>query len=154
MPVGSLDQLVLGPVLFTDFSPPEQMAAGGTQRVAKHDILGGFRVVDMLGASPDDRTWKGFWFQEDALGIALTLDALRVAGNPLALSWGAEARTVVITKFTYSVEKFNYIHYDITCMIVDNLEASGGGGASADITLGEDFLSAASTILSNAISFF
>lgn len=151
--VQSLDQLVLGPFVFTDFSPPEQMAAGGSQRIVKHEILGGYRVIDVLGASPDDRSWSGFWFDEDALSNALSLDALRVAGNPLPLSWGAESRTVVISKFTYSVEKFNYIHYQITCVVADNLEVFGGLDASADLTIGDDLLSAVSTITSNASDF-
>lgn len=146
---GQLDVLTLGPVEFIDFSPPEQMPAGGKQRTALHEILGGSRVLDLLGASPDDREWSGFWFGADALPNALTLDALKTAGQPLTLTWAAETRTVVITKFNYHVEKLNYVHYSICCMIADNNEATAGAPTSADNLASSDLSAATTTTATN-----
>ena len=140
----ALDTLLLGPFEFTDFAVPDEMPLGGAQRLAVHKLIGGRRVVDVLGADPSDRRWTGKWWGPDAPGLAQELDALRVAGNPLPLSWGMEARIVVISNLVIRVEKFNLIWYDITCTVADNNEASAGAAATAETLVTNDLGSASS----------
>ena len=43
--------LTLGGIEFRDFEVPEQIVFGGGQTFAIHQIIGGSRVVDALGAA-------------------------------------------------------------------------------------------------------
>jgi hypothetical protein len=139
------DVLLLGPFEFDDFAVPQEMPFGGAQRLAVHKLIGGQRVVDVLGADPADRKWSGIYWGADAQSLAMQLDAMRVAGSPLALSWGMEARTVVISAFNVQVLKFNYMKYTIKCTIADNNEASSATTTSADTLVNSDISAAQST---------
>ena len=120
------DVLILGPVVFQGFQVPERMPYGGKQQLQKHQYPGGMRDVDAMGPDDDDRKWSGILWGDDAFDTMLLLDSLRVAGEELPLSWGAESRTVVIADFSAQVEKVTCIHYSITCMFTDD-SGSGSG---------------------------
>ena len=121
----ALDTLILGPFVFTDFAVPDNLPGGGRQQLHIHKMPGGARVIDAMGPDDEDRQWSGIFWGSDALSKALTLDAMRRAGNELPYSNGAEARTVVIAAFGWHIEKFNCIHYQITVTPSD----TGGGGS-------------------------
>lgn len=52
--------LVLGPVVFQAFEVPERIRFGGKQRVAVHELFGGGRVVDAVGAEEGPIEWSGY----------------------------------------------------------------------------------------------
>lgn len=131
------DILSLGGIIFTNFSPPERMPWGGRQAAAVHKLIGGSRVIDTMGPDDRDISWSGIIFDNDALDMAQALDALRVQGTPLPLSWGAQSAVVVITEFLAEMIRWPvYIEYEITCAVAIN----GAQGALGLINLGVDSL--------------
>ena len=68
-----LDVLLLGPIAFTDYSPPECMPFGGRQQMAVHKLIGGQRVIDTLGPDDEDIQWSGRFFGAGALSTCLAL---------------------------------------------------------------------------------
>lgn len=121
------DILILGPITFDAFSTPELMPWGGSQVVNKHRLLGGQRPIDATGPDDDDIVWHGSFFGNDAYQNCLALDALRIAGNQLPLSFGGQAYVVIITNFRPQIRKYPiWCDYSISCMIVFN----GGQGAT------------------------
>jgi len=141
------DVLSLGGIVFQNFSPPERMPWGGRQAMAVHKLLGGQRVIDTMGPDDRDIIWHGFFFENDALQIVQSLDALRVAGQALPLSWGAESAIFVISEFNPDMRRFPvYIEYSITCVVSQN----GSQGALGAIATGVGSLVTAD--LSSALS--
>ncbi len=147
-----LDALVLGPFVFDTWATPEQLPLGGKHTFNTKKLMGGDRVIDAMGPDDDDRSFSGIHYGSTALADAQTLDALRIAGLPLPYSNGAEARTVVITSFTYEVEKFNVIHFKIDLMTVDNPAGDQSAPASVDSLASDDFASGSATVATNAAS--
>jgi hypothetical protein len=137
----SLDILVLGSFVFTDFAVPELLPAGGRQQMRVHKMPGGDRIIDTMGPDDDDRQFSVLHVGEDALADALTLDAMRISGQPSPYSNGVEARIVVIAAAPFRVEKFNVVHQDLVLTPVDN---PGGSSASASSSPDELFASDAS----------
>jgi hypothetical protein len=142
------DVLTLGPITFADFSIPELMPAGGSQVLKVHQLIGGQRVVDAMG--PDNRTiaWKGLFWGDNALEQAQQVDALRVLGQPLGLSWGWGSYTVVIESFTTDVRRLpTCVDYSISCVCVQD----GTQGNLGTVSQGVDSL--VSGDLAMALSF-
>ena len=122
------DVLTLGPFVFTDFAVPEKLPFGGKQQLHVHKMPGGSRVIDAMGADDIDRLWSGTLWGDTALSDALTLDAMRRAGEPLPYSNGVESRTVVILEFLPMVRKVTCVEYSIILVCADGGEGNGGLG--------------------------
>ncbi len=116
-------RLTLGPVCFTGFEVPEQVAFGGAQRLAVHELPGGARVVDAMGRQDAQITWSGAFSGPDAADRARVLDALRVAGLPLPLSWDAFFYTVVIAELRAEYSTPWWIPFRLTCTVVQDKAA-------------------------------
>lgn len=115
------DVLTLGGVVFDDFSTPEAMPAGGKQRMVVRKLPGGSRVIDTLGPDEADVRWRGKIFGDDAYQVALQLDAMRAAGQVLALTWGGQYRSVIINMFDYEVVRMPVlVFYRISCTVYQN----------------------------------
>ena len=133
----SADILTLGGIVFRDFSAPERMPFGGRHTLKVHKLIGGQRVIDAMG--PDDReiAWAGTFWGDNALAQAQELDALRALGQPLGLSWGGGAWTVVIESFLPDVRRLPMcVPYSISCVVAQN----GALGALGAIAQGVDSL--------------
>ena len=131
------DILTLGGIVFRDFAAPARMGFGGRHALKIHKLIGGSRVIDALGPDDRDITWSGIFWGDNALATAQELDALRVQGAPLGLSWGGGAYTVVIESFTPDVQRLPMcVPYSIVCVI----SANGGNGILGAITQGVDSL--------------
>jgi hypothetical protein len=116
-----LDVLLLGPIAFTDYSPPECMPFGGRQQMAVHKLIGGQRVIDTMGPDDEDITWSGRFFGADALSTCLALDSLRAAGQVLPLSYAGMGYTVVIRDFRADIPRPPlWVEYQICCVISTN----------------------------------
>jgi hypothetical protein len=129
----AFDALVLGPFIFSDFSPPDEMTLATKQQVVKHQMPGGYRTVDVMGPDDEDPAWSGVMYGEDAFSDMLTLYSMCQAGQELAFSWGAEARTVVITEFSGHVVKEAVVKYSIKLMYVDDSGSGSQAGASMSL---------------------
>ena len=117
--------VTLGDFPFQDFEVPSKIPLGGKQSIIKHDLVGGLRIVDSLGAFPNDLEWSGLFFSHNALQRAQYLDYLRLQGKPLILSWSTIDLTVLIEEFVYEYERENRLPYRIRCVVVsDNNQPS------------------------------
>ncbi len=130
--------LLLGPIAFTDFERPAVVRFGGSQRVAIHRLPGGGRVVDTMGPDDADIIFAGIISGSDAAARALEIDALRVAGLPLPLTWDSFFYLVVLREFQADYTNPGWIPYRITCAVVQS---------AVDLVVG-----AATTLLSAAAS--
>jgi hypothetical protein len=111
-------QLLLGPVAFAGFEVPDRITFGGRQRLAIHRLVGGGRVVDALGADDADLAWSGVFSGPDAADRARLLDALRMAGAQVTLTWDAFFYTVVIAEFSADYSAPWWVPYRLVCTVV------------------------------------
>lgn len=115
---GAGGEVVLGDIAFASFEVPEKIALGGSQHVAKHTMPGGKRVIDALGRDDRDLQWSGIFLSADAAERAAAVDAMRVAGKPVALMFGDYTYTVVLTEFSAELRRPGHMPYQITCMVL------------------------------------
>ncbi len=112
--------VTLGDVTFQDFEVPERIRFGGEQRTAVHELIGGGRVVDVLGGQPAEIGFHGIFSGTDAAARAQSLDSARAAGAVLALGWDGFFYHVVIADFEAAYEKPFWIPFRITCLAVSD----------------------------------
>jgi hypothetical protein len=122
--------LTLGAVTFQDFEVPEKIAYGGSQRLAVQALIGGGRVVDVLGQDDGEILFGGIFAGEDATERAQSLDVARAAGDVLTLSWDQFYYNVVIAEFAADYEKSWWIPFAIRCVIAtDDVETDAAPAA-------------------------
>jgi hypothetical protein len=137
--------VTLGLVTLEAFEIPATIAFGGKQRLAVHDLPGGGRVIDVLGGTNTDITFGGIISGSNADTRAQLLDAMRVSGGSLPLSWGEQYFIVIISEADFDYRKPWWIPFRLRCVVQSNLVyavASTAISAAASITA--DLISAAS----------
>jgi len=138
-------QVILGGFVFQDYEIPDKIAIGGKQSHKIHDTIGNNRVVDAMGPMPGDKTWSGRFRGPDAVARAQAIDAMRIAGGEVDLTWFGLFYTVLVVEFVANTEKVNEVPYTITCVTVDDPGQDGGGFvASLDSLVGGDLTTALS----------
>src|ERR1019366_8262807 len=131
------DVLILGPITFTNFSPPEKMPFGGKQAMGVHKLLGRQRVIDTMGPDDADIRWEGKFFGTNAYNDCLDLDSLRAGGFVLPLSYAGQGYAVVIGHFMADIRRLPlWVEYSISCVISSN----GAHGALGSFAAGIDLL--------------
>lgn len=60
----------LGSVQFANFEIPSSISWGGSQRIAKHELVGGQRVLDAMGRSDRPLAWSGLFQGPNEIGRA------------------------------------------------------------------------------------
>jgi hypothetical protein len=137
--------LTLGPVAFAGFELPSSITVGGRQRLAVHRLPGGLRVIDALGPDPADINFSGIFTGPDAAERARLLDALRVAGEALPLTWDAFIYNVIIENFEADYRSPWWVPYRLSCTVLRD-EAASLTTALVELvpTLTADLLSAGS----------
>lgn len=116
----STARLVLGSVTFRDFEVPERITFGGTQKLAVHELPGGGRVIDVMGAQSADLVWSGVFTGADAAERVRLLDGLRLLAAEVPLSWDVFAYTVIIERFEAEYISPWWIPYHLICKIVQD----------------------------------
>jgi len=138
------DLLILGGIVFDDFSTPERMMGGGNQAMVVHKLPGGSRVIDTLGPDEADVAWQGKFYGNTAYSVALALDAMRAAGQVVELTWGGQFRSVIVSRFIYEARRMPaYLEYHIVCTVTQNpalgsLAAISPDATSIDTLVGTD----------------
>ena len=113
--------LTLGGVIFQDFEIPESIKAGGEQKLDIKKFLGGSRTIDVLGRDDADIEWSGRFRGSSAEQRCQQLNAMRVAGTPVQLTWSSFNYQVIINKFTFDYQSPLEIPYRICLTVqVDN----------------------------------
>lgn len=128
------DVLILGGLVFDDWSTPERMMFGGKQAMAVHKLPGGSRSVDTLGPDEMDISWTGTFWGDGAYQNALTLNGMRQSGNEIPLSFGGQFYMVVIIAAPIDIRRLpNYVTYSVNCLVSRNPMAGGQTGAFSSI---------------------
>lgn len=110
--------LLLGPIVFQDFEVPCGITFGGRQRLALHRLPGGSRTIDALGRDDAQIGFCGIFTGADATLRARSIDALRVAGAALPLTWDVLFYTVLISEFLVDYRMSWWIPYRIVCTVL------------------------------------
>jgi hypothetical protein len=110
--------LQLGPVLFQDFEVPARVRFGGKQRLAVHQLPGGGRVVDVMGADEGALRWSGVFSGAGAAERASLLDGMRRGGAVWPVSWAGSRYTVVIEAFEADQMNPAWIPYRLSLCVV------------------------------------
>lgn len=105
---------------FVGAEVPDQIPFGGEQLVAVHQLIGGARIVDAMGASDAPLTWKGWLLGASAESRARFLDSVRRAGDQCTVTWSDYSYAVVVTGFSADYQKPFRIPYTITCTVVQD----------------------------------
>jgi hypothetical protein len=112
----------LGTFVFQDMEIPEYINFGGEQQLVQHNLIGGNRIIDILGKNDDDISWKGLMTGPQALNRAIQLNQLRVNGGTLPLSLFTLNFNVVILSLKAYIERYYQVRYEITLKVVtDNI---------------------------------
>ena len=137
----------LGSVKLEAFEVPASIAFGGKQKLAVHELPGGGRVIDVLGGADADIGFAGIISGSGAESRAQLLNALRVAGTPLPLSWGEQYYLVIISDAEFDYRKPWWIPYRLRCVVQSNLASSAAAtSASAAVSVAASIASAASVL--------
>lgn len=125
--------LKLGNFQFKDLEVPESIPFGGTQKLAMHDLVGGTRVIDSMGAFCGPVEWSGWLLGKDALARARQLDDLRERGASLLLQWSEIYYAIVIRDFRADFQRAYKIPYKIVCEVASDLSKFAGSDAGQSI---------------------
>jgi hypothetical protein len=141
------DQLILGGLIFDDWSTPERIPFGGLQSMHVHKLPGGSRVVDTLGPDEMDITWHGTFWGDGAYDVALALNGMRQAGQPLPLTFGGQFYTVLISDAHVDIHRYPlHATYSITCVVTSSpmVGVLSGAVSSIDTLVSADIATALS----------
>lgn len=114
-------KLKLGDFTFQDFEIPDSITIGGAQLLALHKLPGGERIIDSLGRDDAPLAWEGLLRGTEAYNRAKYLDAYRIKGDPLTLTWDTFRYRVVVHEFTAKYERKWHIPYRITLEVIEDL---------------------------------
>ncbi|MDF7658303.1 hypothetical protein PUG81_04925 [Erwiniaceae bacterium L1_54_6] len=116
----TVTRLVLGDFEFLDFEVPERIAIPGKQKTVLHQMVGGKRVIDVLGVEYDPLTWSGIITGSESGDRVKKLERMRDAGEQITLTLDDYSFTVVITTFTPVYEFIYRRPYSIEVAIVES----------------------------------
>ena len=111
----------LGSVTFANYEIPNSTNFGGAQALSVLQLVGGRRIIDVMGRIDDDISWSGRFRGTTAVFRAKFLDTMRVQGMQIPLTWDQFNFMVVIEHFSASFERFYEIPYSINCKVVQDL---------------------------------
>ena len=131
---GSWQPVAIGPVVLTGLEVPEVFDRSSSMQPAIHRLIGGGRVVQLLGANPRGRELRGILTGSGAVERAVTLEALRDSGASVSLTIGAWSETVVVTalELRYAA-RGSIIHYRLQAEALPEVSVSLATTVSAVI---------------------
>lgn len=116
-------RLIVGGTEFTGLEVPESLTVGGKQQVVVHKLVGGRRVVDVLGVDYDNLTWSG-WMAGPTAGARTTaLEKMRDTGATLTFNMDGYYFSVVVADFKSRFEHLYRRYYTIDLVVVARLDA-------------------------------
>ena len=145
------DLLILGGLIFDDWSTPERMPFGGKQAMAVHKLPGGARVIDTLGPDERDITWTGTFWGSGAYESALALNGLRQSGQVVPLSFAGQSYRVLVAEALVDIRRLpQYATYTVNCIVATNPMAGNlsSQASTVDTTVSADI--ATSGAIANA----
>jgi hypothetical protein len=125
--------LILDSFQFTGREIPAQIAVGGVQQLVVHELVGGIRVVDAMGRLDHALEWSGWFMGANSEARVAALEAYRVAGLPLSLTWAQYSYQVIVREFAPIFRRIYEYTYRIVCEIVADLTTAATADTSPDI---------------------
>lgn len=116
----TVTRLVLGEFEFMEFEVPERIAIPGRQKTVQHQLIGGRRIIDVLGTEYKPLTWSGIITGSQASERVSALERMRDEGRPIILTLDDYRFTVVIISFTPVYEFIWRRPYSIEVAVVSN----------------------------------
>ena len=105
-------------ITLQDVELPQAVAWGGEQAMAVHQLIGGNRVIDALGAKPAPITWDGILFGQTAVERARYLDTVRQGGGAVVLTWDEFVYVGVVSRFAANYLQPWHVRYSITIEVM------------------------------------
>lgn len=103
----------LGPIVLHGVEVPSGIPFAGRQNVAVHDLYGGGRTVQPVGAADDTIEWNALFIGSLAMKRARYLNTFRLSGKPIVLSFSGVMVTCVIAEFKPFYKAINWVPYSI-----------------------------------------
>lgn len=113
--------LTLGDFQFSGSEIPERIPFGSEQNIVVHDLVGGVRVADSMGAMLAPIEWSGLLRGENAVLRGRYLERMCRDGKPVELMWSDFSYLVVVKSFSGDFERFYQVPYRISCLVVGDL---------------------------------
>ncbi|MDE1999650.1 MAG: hypothetical protein KGI52_12060 [Burkholderiales bacterium] len=108
-------------ITFEDIEIPQRITWGGEQLLSVHQLMGGRRIVDALGASDAPLSWEGIFTTLTAVDRARFCDSLRRTGEACTLEWGEFSYSGVVSQFSADYTRGGlYVPYRITLTVVED----------------------------------
>ena len=144
--------ITLGNFQFRNMEIPEFINFGGDQKLSVKELVGGARIVDVMGPSHGDPQWSGLITGPDAMSRAQSLNAMRIAGRSLNFSVFSLSYQVVIESFVFKTEKFYQISFDIKLKVVTDYNQANTSNNTTDFTTQVNNDASSLTTLSNNLN--
>lgn len=116
-------RLILGDFEFLDFEVPERITIPGRQKTAIHQMIGGKRVIDVLGIEYDPIRWSGIFTGSETASRVQALEQLRDAGKSLTFTLDDISFDVLITDFAPVYEFVYRRPYSIELAVIKRNDA-------------------------------
>lgn len=116
----TVTRLMLGEFEFMEFEVPERITIAGRHKTVQHQLIGGRRIIDVLGTEYEPLTWSGIITGSQAGERVSALERMRDAGHPVVLTLDDYRFTVVITAFSPVYEFVWRRPYTIEVAVVSN----------------------------------
>jgi hypothetical protein len=144
------DVFTLGNLIVDEFSTPQDPQFGGVRDLIVHNLPGGSRVVDLLGAFDGPGgphkgfTFYGTFWGDNAASNAEALDAMRISGATQTLSWGGRAWQVIVSNVEITCHRFpmHYSYHVDLVVVQNNMFPASGAIATIDAMLVQDMATA------------
>lgn len=116
-------RLIVGDFEFSGLEVPESVTIGAKQQAVVHKLVGGKRIVDVMGIDYDNMSWSG-WFTGATAGDRVTeLETLRDLGLPLTFNMDGYYFSVLIQNFNARFEHIYRRYYSIELLVIERLDA-------------------------------
>lgn len=127
-------RLILGGVEFVGFEAPESLPFGGELMVKIHRLQGGARAIQVMGLDLAPIEWRGMFRGPAAVDRARAVEALWKASQPVTLSWGEFAYTVLITRFSGIFASPREVPYSLSVEVISDDASTGPSAAEISPT--------------------
>lgn len=144
--------LTLGAITFSSEETPEKWNIGaGQQMLQVDDLPGGGRVVNDFGNSADEISFTGRFFGPNVAIRVMQIRAYRVSGEVVTLSWKDEIYRVKIKSFNPGYLA-GYNQYEITCVVIQDLNGAFAIQAQANVDAQVQALQSLAQVQQNGVA--
>jgi hypothetical protein len=142
----------VGPIDLQEFEVPQSLRFGGRHRVVIHTLAGGQRVIERLGPDDNEIRFRGTFSGAFAEARARAFDNLRLSGEIVWLTWESFRRQIIVTSFLADYHNRWWIPYQISCVVVDQMQTGSRGMPGLAVAVATDLGAALSAAVGSSIA--